>query len=349
MQFGSDNTAGASAKIMAVIAAANDGRMASYGADEVTARVERAMAEFFDREVAVFLVTTGTAANALAIQALCPVYGAVLAHEESHLLVDECGAPEFFSGAKLVGVPGVAGKVTPSALETALRDFQAGFVHHVQPRMLSLTQATEAGTVYRPDELTVLCGLAKSHGLTVHMDGARFANALAALGSTPADVTWRAGVDVLSFGATKNGAVMAEAVVFFDPERGREFGYLRKRAGQLISKHRFIAAQFDAWLDGDHWRELASHANAMAARLAEGIAAGSRARLGFAVEANEVFAIVDAATDARLRAAGAVYHPWPAKSLGPDNSLRSGETLIRLVASFATTADEVDRFIALVE
>ncbi|MEZ5841413.1 MAG: low specificity L-threonine aldolase [Hyphomicrobiales bacterium] len=347
MRFGSDNSAGVSAPVMEAILAANHGHQPSYGADELTLRLEARLADLFEHEVSLFLVTTGTAANALSMAALAPAWGAVLCHEHSHMMVDECGAPEFHAGAKLVGLSGVGAKVTPDGVTEALADFAEGFVHQVQPAALSITQATEAGTVYRPDEIAALAEACRPRGLRLHMDGARFANAIASLGAAPAEITWRAGVTALSLGATKNGAMLAEAVVLFDTELARNFGYLRKRAGQLVSKQRFMAAQFLAWLENDHWLVLARHANAMATRLADALALSGAARLAFRPEANEVFAILPVAADARLRAAGAAYYPWAASMLAPDARPGDCEVLVRLVTSFATTPEEVDRFAAL--
>ena len=346
MQFASDNSAGASPRIAEALIRANGGTAPAYGGDELTAAIERRLGEIFECRVAAFLVATGTAANALSIAALAPPWGAVLCHRDAHVNIDECGAPEFFAGTKMVGIDGPCGKLRPDALATALAAFTPGFVHHVQPSVLSLSQATEAGTLYRPDEIRALAEIVRPRGLSVHMDGARFANALASLDIAPADITWRAGVDVLSLGATKNGAFLAEAVIFFDPQRAENFAYLRKRAGHLISKSRFIAAQFDAWLDDDHWLELARHANLMAARLAEGISASGRARLACPAEANEVFAILKPATDRRLREAGATYHAWAGHGLG-EIPLDDDEIVVRLVTSFATTRDEIDRFLAV--
>jgi threonine aldolase len=219
VNFSSDNVAGIAPEILEAIARANDGRVPSYGADEITAGLEARFAELFEHEVRVFPVATGTAANALALASMVPSWGVVFAHAEAHVEVDECGAPEFFSGgAKLALLPGQDGRIDPAALAARLPG-GIGVVHHAQPAALTLTQATEAGTVYRPYEIAELAALAHRHGLAVHMDGARFGNAVARLGVAPADLSWRSGVDVLSFGATKNGAMAAEAVVFFDAAR----------------------------------------------------------------------------------------------------------------------------------
>ena len=346
MNFASDNAAGIVPEILAAIARANDGAALAYGRDGWTKRVERTFAEIFQREVAVFLVPTGTAANALALAHLTPPWGAVLCHDEAHIATDECGAPEFFGGGiKLIGLAGEAGKITPATLQHALDQGQWGGPHHVSPAVLSLSQATEAGTIYRADEIRQLADIARAHGLAVHIDGARIANALARMNASPAQATWMAGVDVLSFGATKGGALAAEAVVFFDAARGANMSERRKRGGHLISKHRFVAAQIEAYLAGDLWLKLARHANAMADRLAGGLAAAGLHPV-WPVEANEVFVALPSSIDERLKAAGASYYPWTTDAL-PNGVIPARDTtLVRLVTSFATTAAEVDRFVA---
>jgi threonine aldolase len=346
MNFASDNAVGVAPEILAAIAAANQGSALAYGNDAATKRVERRFAELFEREVTVFLVPTGTAANALAIAHLTPPWGAVLCHAEAHIATDECGAPEFFGGGvKLVGLPGVACKIGADHVTEALERGQWGGPHHVSPAMLSLSQATEAGTIYQPDEVRRLAAVAHARGMSVHMDGARLANALARLGVTPADATWKAGVDVLSFGATKGGALGAEAVVFFDPARAAGFAERRKRGGHLISKHRFAAAQMEAYLADGLWLRLARHANAMADQLGQGLAAAGF-RPVWPVEANEVFVALPRVTCERLQSAGASFYPWTTDSApAPAN----GSMLIRLVCSFATVAADVERFIATVK
>lgn len=349
MNFISDNTAGASPRVMAALAAANEGPAAGYGADDWSRRVEERFRALFEREVAAFLVTTGTAANALALASLVRPWGAVLTHRESHIVEDECGAPEFFSdGAKLIELPGIGAKLTAAAVTEALDHRQPGSFHNVQPQALSITQATECGTVYTPAELRALRDASKTRGLAFHMDGARFANAVASLGCSPAEITWRAGIDVLSFGGTKNGAWAAEAVIFFDKAMAEEMTWRRKRAGQTLSKGRFLGAQFEGLLADDHWLDLARHANAQARRLSEAVASGGRARLAWPVEANEVFIILPASLHAALQAAGVRYHPWSTRSLGPENALQPGEILARFVMSFATDPAEVTRLIALI-
>lgn len=346
MKFASDNAAGIAPAILDAIVSANDGFALAYGNDALTKTVERRFCELFEREVAVFLVPTGTAANALAIAHCAPPWGAVFCFAHAHIAADEAGAPEFFGGGlKLVELPAEAAKIAPETLRAALARGR-GEPHSVLPAVLSLTQSTELGTVYRNDEVATLAEIAHERDMAVHMDGARFANAVAALGCTPAEASWKAGVDVLSFGATKAGALAAEAVVFFDPARAKGMPSRRKRAGHLISKHRFVAAQFDAFLRDGLWLALARHANGAAARLAAGL---TRAGLPpvWPVEANEVFAVLSPEADARLRAEGATYYPWGAADLPAGRVLAPGHGVVRLVTSFATTDAEIDRFITL--
>lgn len=348
MNFASDNTAGMAPEILASLVAANEGYALGYGNDDLTRGFERRMAEIFERDVAVFLVPTGTAANALALAHVSPPWGAVFTHAESHIVTDECGAPEFFGGGlKLVGLPGVGCKVAPETLSGTLAHYAGHAPHQVVASALSFAQATEAGTIYRPDEIAALARITHGRGMTVHMDGARLANALARLNASPAEATWKAGVDVLSFGATKGGALAAEAVVFFDKAAAEHMPERRKRAGHLLSKHRFLAAQFQAFLTDGCWLRLARHANAMADRMAAGLSAAGRAPV-WPVEANLVFTFIPKALDARLKAAGARYYVRGTESL--PRGLRQGddEVLIRLVASFSTQDADVDRFVELV-
>lgn len=344
MIFTSDNWAGTTAKILAALAESSTGPAPAYGADAVTERLTVRLRDLFERDVAVFLVPTGTAANALSVAAFAPPWGAVIAHAEGHLGVDECGAPEFYAGTKVIGLPGTDGKLTPVEVQALLDDIPAGFVHQQQPAILSLSNASELGLVYDAPEIAALAEVARSRKMAVHVDGARFANAVASSGASPAELTWKSGVDVMSFGGTKGGCLMAEAIVLFDTSKAEALGYLRKRAGQLVSKHRFVAAQFDAWLDGDHWLELAAHANAMALKLALGIVAVPQAGVVYMPEANEVFAILPEAARARLTAAGARFYDWPSRHF-TDLTLRPGDGIVRLVTSFATKPDDVDRFL----
>lgn len=347
MNFASDNAAGIAAPILEAIRRANTGYALGYGNDDDTKRVEQRFAELFEREVAVFLVPTGTVANALALAHLTPPWGAVLCHQESHIIVDECGAPEFFGGGiKLIGLQGDGGKISAKTLSDALEHGQWGGPHHVSASMLSLSQATESGTIYRVDEIRRLAEIAHAKGLAVHMDGARLGNAIARMNVSPAEATWKAGVDVLSFGATKGGAMGAEAVVLFDKAHGANMQDRRKRGGALASKHRFIAAQMEAYLADDLWLTLARHANGMADKLSEGLAAADCNPV-WPVEANEVFALLPDAAHDRLKAAGASFYSWVSGSLPKEKAVGAGKTLVRLVTSFQTTTEDVERFITL--
>jgi threonine aldolase len=337
MNFCSDNTAGAHPRILAAIAAANEGAAMPYGNDDLTRKVEARIREIFERDCAVFLVGTGTAANALALACLTPPWGAVYCHPESHVNRDECGAPEFYAGgAKLIPVAGEDGKFSAERLAAAILPGDFGVAHHAQPAAVSLTQASEAGTVYTPAEIRAIADVAHRNGLAVHMDGARFANALVTLGRSPADLTWRAGVDVLSFGATKNGAIAAEAVVFFDKAKAAEMAFRRKRGGQLWSKMRFLAAQFDAYLGQDLWLMNARFANSQARRLGQGLAKLPGARIAFPVEANEVFVTLPEAVIQGLEGDGFRFYRWP------DDTA----TMLRLVTAFNTAPEHVDAFLA---
>lgn len=348
MNFISDNLAGASAPVMQAMAAANDGFAAGYGNDAWTRRVEGLFADLFEREVAVFLVTTGTAANSLALASLVQPWGAVLCHHEAHIAADECGAPEFFTGgAKIVGLPGDGCKLAPEVVIDQLARLRAGAVHQVQPQMLSITQATECGLVYRAEEIAALKQAVAPRGLKLHMDGARFANAVAALGCAPAEITWQAGVDVLSFGGTKNGAFAAEAVIVFDPADADEMPWRRKRAGHTLSKGRLIGAQFEGLLASGHWLDLARHANAMARRLADAVASAGKLRLAWACEANEVFLVLPSQAQVALAAQGAQYITWSDGALPAGQALQPGEVVGRFVCSFATRIEEVDRLAAV--
>jgi threonine aldolase len=312
MQFLSDNTSAVAPEIMAALHTANQGFAEPYGADQWSVRIDAVFSAFFGAPVRVFPVISGTAANALSLATLCPPYGAVFAHEHAHIVRDECGAVEGMSGgARLMLLPGAGGRVTPDTLSEALHANPAN-VHTTQPSALSITQATEFGQCYRPAELTALCQRARQHNLRVHMDGARFANALAFLGCHPGDISGRAGVDVLSFGATKNGALAAEAVVFFNLDLVRDFELRRKRAGHLLSKMRYASAQLLAYIESGVWLRNATHANRLAAQIATAVPA----RLLLAAESNEVFLRLSAAEAATLRAQGFAFYDWGSADSG---------------------------------
>lgn len=332
--FTSDNTPGGAPEITAAVVAAASGQAPPYGADGWTSSARRRFSEIFDCDVDLLPVSTGSAANALSLAALTPPWGSVLCHRDGHINNDECGAPEFFTGgAKLIALGGENAKVDADELQAAVHR-KAGDVHSVQPSVLSLTQATEAGAVYTPAEIGRLAGIAKRAGLRVHMDGARLANAVAALGCNPAELTWRAGVDVLSFGAIKNGSLTADAIVVFDRSMTAELNFRAKRAGQLAAKMRFAAAQLDAYLADDLWLRNAWHANAMTARLEEGLKSVPGVCLAGTPEANILFChlpqqVIDGLLD---RGYGFYHGRWE-------------PGVVRFVTSFATTSHDVDELV----
>lgn len=337
MYFASDNTAPTHPDIMAAVIRANAGYPCSYGADPLMDRVRTQIRDLFDApEAAVYLVATGTAANALSVAIHAQPWTAVFCHEDAHIATDECGAPEFFSGAKLALVAGAHGKITPDTLTTALSRIGESGVHGVQRGMLSLTNVTEAGTVYTIAEIAALTALAKHYNLPCHLDGARFANALIACNATPAEMTWKSGIDVLSFGGTKNGCMGVEAVVIFDPGKAWEFELRRKRAGHLFSKHRYLSAQMEAYLTDGLWLKLAAHANAMSQRLHQNLAQIPGATLRHTVDANILFPSFTPGTNARAEAKGAVYYNWTT----PD-----GQDAARFVTSWSTTEADTDALI----
>ena len=343
MNFASDNWAGAAPEVMTALAAANNDLAPAYGNDAFTEKARLQFAELFEREVAVFFVATGGAANGLALSVMTPPYGMVLCHEESHVQMDECAGPEFFTGgAKLLPMAGHAAKLTPEGLNSALEGFPERPPHGAPPRVLSLTQATECGAVYTPEELRAVCDAAKARNLKIHLDGARFANAVASLDCSPAEISWKAGVDVLCFGGTKNGCLAAEAVIFFDPADVADFAFRRKRAGHLWSKQRYISAQFSAYLEDGLWLRLARHANAAARRLSAGLAAIPNVRVWYPTDANEVFvSFPDGVADA-LRSDGASFYPW----ITPGDP--ASGAMQRLICSFRTQNEEIDAFLKAV-
>lgn len=338
--FASDNTAGVSPEIATALVEGSRGSAMPYGNDEVTQQLQGRFADFFEAPVEVFPVATGSAANALALSVLSPPYGAIYCHIESHINADECGAPEFFTGgAKLVCLEGADGKLQAAELARRLAGSGKGSVHSVQPAAVSITQATEAGTVYSLEEIREIARITHEHGLMLHMDGARFANAVVSLGCSPAQMTWQAGVDVLSFGATKNGAFAAEAVVFFQPERVRDFAFRRKRSGHLLSKMRFVSLQLQAYLENDLWRRNAEHANQMAARLAAGLAAIPGVEFEYPVQGNELFVHLPEPILQGLKSQGFAFLRWA----GNDSQL------VRLVTSFEMSPESVEQFLAVAQ
>jgi threonine aldolase len=341
-EFSSDHVAPACDAILAAVNQANAGCVASYGGDALSAKLQSVASEVFEQQVTVFPVISGTAANALALSQIVPTFGAIYCYELAHIITDEAGAPGFFTGgAQLIGFPAADGKIKPEQLSKAVAFAQDLGIHHVKPGAVTLTQATEWGTVYSRQEIAALSATAKQYRLAVHMDGARFANALVHLGCTPAEATWKCGVDVLSLGATKNGALGADAVVFFDSGMARDFERRRKRAGHVMSKMRFLSAQLIAYLHNELWLNNARHANAMAARMAQGLKGLPGVRLLHPVDANEVFLVVREEIAAALERQGFHFYRW-------QYLIQDDGVTLRLVTSFATPAADVDEFLAAI-
>ena len=333
--FASDNHAGMHPDVLAAVVAANQGSAPSYGLDPLTERAETLIRQHFGEQAVVQLVLTGTGANVLGLQAMLRPYESVLCSASAHIATDECGAPERFLGSKLIDVPTPDGKLTPALLEPVAVGF--GDQQHAQPRVVSITQSTELGTVYTVDEMRALADFAHDRGLLLHVDGARLANAAASLGAE-LSVFASVGVDVLSFGATKNGAMGAEAVVYLDPDLARGSQYVRKQAMQLASKMRYLSAQFVALLEDGLWRRNAEHANAMAQRLADGVAALDGVRLAYPVQANGVFAELPlAAVEALQREF--LFYVWDADVGEPDRAQ------VRWMTAFDTSEEDVDGFV----
>ncbi|MBL8545943.1 MAG: low specificity L-threonine aldolase [Hyphomonadaceae bacterium] len=333
MNFRSDNTAPAAPEIIAALTSVNEGAASAYGEDQWSKRLDEAFSALFEREVRVFTLASGTAANAISVATLAPSWGAILCHREAHIECDECGASEFYSGgAKLVLLDGDAAKLTPDGLREGVARNARG-IHSVVPSAVSISQTTERGAVYRPAEVAALGEVAKHAGLGFHMDGARFGNAVAALGCKPADITWRAGVDLLSFGATKNGAIAAEAIICFDTARAEEIARRRKRSGHLLSKGRFVAAQLLAYIKDDFWLTSARRSNALARQLGEAAAPF----LSHPAESNQIFIKPGADGLRKLRANGAEFYDW-----GVDGS---GEA--RLVVSWNQSEADIEKMCLL--
>lgn len=347
MHFASDNNSGVCPEVLGALVAEAERSDAAYGWDEASARLEALLAEVFEHDVVALPVATGTAANALALAAINPVWGGVLCHRDAHILVDECAAPTALGGGlSLLGVPGRHGQLTVDGIGHFLAERRDSGVHTVPVTALSLTQSTEAGTRYRPDDLAAICELARRHSMRVHMDGARFANAVAAAGTTPAELSWKAGVEVLSLGATKGGCLTAEVIVVFPDDlrsRGAELERLRKRSGHLLSKQRFLSAQLEAWLGDGVWLGHADHANTLASHLGRELAARG-VELVHPVEANMVFALLDPTQHRAAQSAGAVYY-----AERPRDGRQADERVeARLVTSWSTTMAEVDRLVHVI-
>ncbi|MBA8900375.1 MULTISPECIES: low specificity L-threonine aldolase [unclassified Phyllobacterium] len=344
MHFASDNWAGAHPKIAENLTRHAGGFASAYGTGDLDRSVHETFNTIFEREVAVFFVGTGTAANSLGQAAIARPGGITFAHREAHMIADEAGAPSFFTGgARVLPLDGATGRIDIANLKEAMNGFPPGHVHAGQPMSVSITQSTESGTIYELNEIAAISAVCKDNGLPLHMDGARFANALVSLGCSPAEMTWKQGVDILSFGGTKNGCWCAEALVFMNPEQAKDMPYIRMRSAQNFSKSRFIAAQFEAYFADGLWLETAAHANSMAAELAKRISASKELRLAWQPRANEVFAIMKKQTSAKLQSSGAAFYDWftPHAEKG---LLAQDETITRFVTSFATTPEDISRF-----
>lgn len=328
--FASDNNAGVHPEVLQALAAANTGHTIGYGDDSYTAAATRKFEEHFGADVDVFFVFNGTAANVLSLKALTDSYHAVICSDFAHIYCDECGAPERFTGCKLIPIPNRDGKLTVESVSHAYHGI--GDQHHVQPRVISITQATEMGTVYQPEEVKALARFAHERDMFLHMDGARIANAAVSLGQTLRQATRDLGVDVLSFGGTKNGVMGGEAVVFFDKNLARNFKFLRKQGMQLASKMRFISVQFEALLAHDLWHKSAQHANRMARLLEKEVRQIARVKIVYPVEANGVFAQIPPSAIAKLQERY-FFYVWSEE-----------ESVVRWMCSFDTTEDDIRQF-----
>ncbi|KAH7129008.1 putative low specificity L-threonine aldolase protein [Dactylonectria macrodidyma] len=346
MNFGSDNYAGAHPAITASLANRASGYAEAYSTSDLDLEVQRRFSAIFERDVAVFYVATGTAANCLALASVAKPGGLVLAHHEAHIMVDECGAPEFLTGqTRLAPIKGRHGKMEITELRRQAERISSLDVHGGRLNAISVTQPTESGTVYSLDELDEIAKVAKAQNIPLHMDGARFANGLVSLGCSPAEMTWKRGVDMLSFGGTKNGCWCAEAVVLFDPKKAHEFAFIQKRAAQLLSKSRFVSAQFEAYFDNELWLDNARHSNKMAADLADAFSRSASSRLIRKPQTNELFVLLKNDTVDKLEAEGVVFLRWP----GSDEvEIRDDEQLCRFVTSFETRREDIESLKSLI-
>lgn len=345
MFFASDNAGPAHPKVMDALIKANEGYAMGYGADTIMEQVRAQIRDLFEApEAAVYLVINGTSANSILLGTMAQPWETIFCADVSHIAEDECNAPEFYSQAKLTLVPSENGKITPDALRARITAEQTRGVHGPQRGPLSITQVTEKGTLYQLDEIKALTDIASGFGLKTHLDGARFANAITALGCTPAEMTWKAGVDTVSFGGTKNGALGVEACVIFDAELAWEFELRRKRGGHLLSKHRYLSAQMQAYLSGGLWLDMAAAANARCTQLADGIRGHNAAQMLFEPEANIIFFDMPRSEHKRMLDGGAVYYVMngDAHAGDPDEPLMG-----RLVTDWSMTETGVSQFLDL--
>ena len=337
VKFASDNVAGACPEVLEAILKANDGDRAPYGDDEISKNLQDKFSEIFEKEVIVFPTSSGTAANALALSTMTPSFGNIYCHKLSHINVDECGAPEFYTGgAKLVNLNGVNGKITAEELNKSISG--KGVVHHTQPSSVSITQLCETGEAYELDEVKKISEIAHNHKLNMHMDGARFANALVSLDCSPAEMTWKSGIDVLSFGATKNGCLAAEAIIFFKPELVGNLPFLMKRAGHLLSKMSFVSAQLDAYITNEVWLRNAKHANAMGKKLSQGLDQHKNIKLAYPTDANEIFVKIPKDIIDQLNSEGYTINDdeWDGKA-------------VRLVTAWNTSLSDIETFLNFIK
>jgi len=350
MNFASDNQAGVSPVILRALCDASTGVASSYGADPWSEQAQQALESLFGQPLRVYFVGTGTAANCLALSALAQPWQTIVCHAQAHLATDESSAPEFFTGgARLMPVPTASGKLLAGDLQRVLQTLPHAPPHTLTAAAVSITQSAENGLVYSVDEVAALADTAHAHGLHLHMDGARFANAVASLGCTPAELSARAGVDVLSLGASKSGALNAEAVVFFNTALADQFEHRVKRAGHLASKSRLYGAQFLAWLQEGHGLQLAAHANTLATALADCLATHPQVRLAWPVQASQVFAVMPRALLEQLHAAGVRCYDWYASSLPTQMHVAEDEVPVRFVTAWSSSLSEVQALQALLQ
>ena len=337
VQFASDNVTGACPEVLEAIIKANDGDRTPYGNDQISTDLQNKFSEIFEKPVIVFPTASGTASNALALSTMTPSFGNIYCHRFSHINTDECGAPEFYTGgAKLVNICGVGGKITAKELDENV--IGKDIVHHTQPSSVSITQLTETGEAYQLDEIKEISDVAHHHKLNIHMDGARFANALVSLNCSPAEMTWKSGIDVLSFGATKNGCLAAEAIIFFKPELVGNLPFLMKRAGHLLSKMSFVSAQLDAYISNDVWLKNAKHANLMGKKLSNGLNKYPQIKLAYPTYANEIFVKIPEKIIKQLNSEGYTINDdeWDGKA-------------VRLVTAWNTDPNDIDNFLNIIK
>ena len=337
IKFASDNVTGACPEVLDAVLKANDEDRTPYGNDELSKNLQNKFSEIFEKEVIVFPTASGTAANALALSTMTPSFGNIYCHKLSHINVDECGAPEFYTGgAKLVNLNGIDGKITAEELDKSITG--KGIVHHTQPSSVSITQLCETGEAYKLDEIKRISEITHKHNLNMHMDGARFANALVSLDCSPAEMTWKSGIDVLSFGATKNGCIAAEAIIFFKPELVGNLAFLMKRAGHLLSKMSFVSAQLDAYISNNVWLKNAKHANAMGKKLSEGLNRHKNIKLAYPTDANEIFVKMPKDIIDQLNSEGYTINDdeWDGNA-------------VRLVTAWNTDSSDIDTFLNFIK